>query len=229
MPDQPTGAQEWRIVAREGVVRVYRPARYRAADAGVVLYVHGLYVDPDRAWVSHHLPEQFDASDRNALYVVPAARSAGADPLPWPDLRALLAVVSAETGEALPGGPFVAAGHSGAYKEIGEWLSHPRLQPIFLLDGLYGREAEFRAWLERPGHRMALVSQDTAAAVAAWTRDMPYAVRRPRCPEDVELLSPRERAAKLLAMGTDADHIGIVTDGRILPFLLRWSGISPRP
>jgi hypothetical protein len=230
LTEQPASAQEWRIVAREGVVRVYRPEGFRARGAALAIYVHGLYTDVDRAWVAHRLPEQFDASLGNALFVVPAARSAGPDALPWPDLGALLAVVSSETGQALPPGPLVAAGHSGAYKQIGGWLHHPRLRAVLLLDGLYGAQAEFRAWLDaRPGNRMALVSRDTAAAVARWTRDIPYTVRRARCPADVGLLSPRERAAKLLAMGTDTDHFGMVTDGKILPLLLQWSGLPTRP
>lgn len=219
-------AQEWRIVARQGVVRVYRPAGFRAADAGLALYVHGLFTDVDRAWGLHRLPAQFQASARNALFVAPAARSAGRDPLPWPDLAALLAAVSSATGEPPPRGPLVAAGHSGAYKEIGAWLGHRRLRTILLLDGLYGLEGPLRAWLEaRSTNRMALVNNDTAGAATRWTRAMRYAVQRDRCPDDAGQFSARERAAKLLNMGTDTDHLGIVTEGKILPVLLRWSDL----
>jgi hypothetical protein len=226
LSDEP-GAQEWRIVTGAGVVRVYRPAGYRPRDAALVVYVHGLYTDADRAWIAHRLPEQFDASARNALYVVAGARTAAPDPLPFPELAPLLALVAGETGLA-PAGPLVAAGHSGAYKEIGGWLGHPRLRTVLLLDGLYGLEAELRAWVAAPGHRLALVSKDTAPAAARFVRGLSYAVTRPRCPDELGQLSPRERAAKVLSMGTDADHFGIVTDGRILPLLLRWAALPAR-
>jgi hypothetical protein len=227
--EEPTGAQEWRIVTPAGVIRVYRPAGLHAPDAGIAVYVHGLYTNVDQAWIAHRLPEQFEASARNALFVAPAARTAAPDPLPWPDLAAVLAVVGEETG-GLPRGPLVAAGHSGAYKQLASWLAHPRLGTLLLLDALYGMQAEFRAWLtRRSGHRMALVGRDTAAATAAWTRTLPGVVRRAHCPDDLQLLTARERAAKVLAMGTAADHFGIVTDGRILPLLLRWSGLPARP
>jgi len=222
------GAQEWRIESRGRVVRVFRPAGFRARGAALVLYVHGFYTDPDRAWRDHRLPEQFAASGRNALFVVPAARTGPGQPLPWPELPALLALLADATGETLPR-PLVAAGHSGAYKQIGAWLEHRTLRTILLLDALYGLQETFRAWVRRPGRRMALVSRDTAAATTAWARRLPFAVRRPRCPGDFAQLSPRERAARVLAMGTDSDHFGIVTEGQALPLLLRWTGIAGVP
>jgi hypothetical protein len=220
-------AQEWRITAGGAVLRAFRPAGYRARDAALVIYVHGFYTDADKAWVTHRLPEQFEASGRNALFVAAAGRTAAGEPLPWPALPALLAAVT-ETAE-MPAGPLVAVGHSGAYKEIGGWLAHPRLRTVLLLDGLYGLETELRHWLARPRHRMALVSKDTAAAAERFCRRLSYAVTRPRCPDEVTQLSPRERGAKLLSMGTDSDHFGIVTDGRILPLLLRWAAIPALP
>jgi hypothetical protein len=222
------GAQEWRIRSGARVVRVYRPAGFHRESAAVVMYVHGFFTDADRAWREHRLPEQFEASARNALFVVPAARAAAGEPLPWPDLPSLLEVVAAATGEALPRA-VVAAGHSGGYKQIGAWLGYRSLRTILLLDGLYGLLPDFRAWLRRPGRRMALVSKDTAPATAQWTRRMSYAVRRPRCPVDFDQLSPRERSARVLAMGTDSDHFGIVTEGKALPLLLRWAGIAGVP
>jgi hypothetical protein len=221
-------AQEWRIESGGRVVRVYRPAGFHGESASLVLYVHGFFTDADQAWRAHRLPEQFAASGRNALFVVPAARPGPGQPLPWPRLPALLNVVAEATGEPLPRA-VVAAGHSGAYKQIGSWLDHRGLRTILLLDGLYGMLSAFRAWVRRPGRRMALVSHDTAATTKEWTRRMSFAVRRDRCPPEFEQLSRRERAARVLAMGTDSDHFGIVTEGKALPLLLRWAGIAALP
>jgi hypothetical protein len=223
-----SAAQEWRLESRGRVVRVYRPAGFRGESAALVIYVHGFFTDPDRAWRAHRLPEQFAASGRNALFVVPAARTGPGQPLPWPDLPPLLGAVAAGTGEALPRS-LVVAGHSGAYRQIGAWLGYRPLRTILLLDALYGLQETFRAWVRRPGHRMALVGKDTAAATARWTRRMSYAVHRARCPAELDQLSARERSARVLAMGTDSDHFGIVTEGQTLPLLLRWAGIAALP
>jgi hypothetical protein len=222
------GAQEWRIVSAGRVVRVYRPSGFRRETAALVLYVHGFYTDPDQAWRDHGLPDQFAASARNALFVVPAARTGPGQPVPWPDLPELLEVVAAALGEPLPRA-LVAAGHSGAYRQIGAWLEHRSLRTILLLDALYGLLDSFRAWVRRPGRRMALVSKDTAAATAQWTRRLSFAVQRARCPPEFAQLSARERAARVLAMGTDSDHFGIVSEGKTLPLLLRWAGIAAVP
>jgi hypothetical protein len=118
----------------------------------------------------------------------------------------------------------VLAGHSGAYRVIAGWLDDARVDTVLLLDGLYGHEADFAAWLRTdPRRRMALVNRDTAAAAAAWTQGLPFAVRRPRCPDRFAQLTARERHARVLSMGAGTDHMGVVTDGKILPLLLRWA------
>jgi hypothetical protein len=222
-------ARAFRFSAPEGVVRGYRPRHFRAGDAGLVIYVHGLYTDVDRAWTEHHLPEQFAASGRNALFVVPAGRSDATSPLPWVDLETLLAAVAREIPDGVPAGPVVLAGHSGAYKQLLVWLKHPHVKTLLLLDAVYGGEPEFRAWLEAaPENRAALINHHTAPAAAAMTQDLLYAVHRRRSPITLRALTPAERRAKLLSMDTRTDHFAIVTGGRFLPLLLAWSGLPIR-
>jgi hypothetical protein len=228
-PPPPAGAQEWRIATPGGAIRVYRPIGYRPRTAGVALYVHGFYTDVDQAWREHRLAEQFEASGRNALFIAPAARTASGEPIPWPDLAELLAMVSSDVGESLPRGPLVVAGHSGAYRQLAAWLPHPGLRGLLLLDALYGMQPEFRGWLrKRRANRMALVSHGTVRAATAFARRFRYAVRREHCPERFEELGARERRAKLLSMGTAVSHMGIVTEGKVLPLLLRWAGLPGR-
>lgn len=219
-------ARQWRLTAREGVVRVFQPRKYDPETAGVAIYVHGLYTTVDQAWREHHLPEQFASSGRNALFIAPAARSAGPDAPPWGDLQAVLELVGREV--AIPGGPLVAAGHSGAYKEIALWLSHPRLHTLLFLDALYGNEPEFRTWLDAaPENRLCTINHDTIPAARAFINDIPYAVYRKRSPRHFATLGDEERDAKLLSMDTRADHFGIVTGGLMLPMLLQWSRLPP--
>jgi hypothetical protein len=223
--------RELRLKAPQGVVRVYRPPHYDAATAGVAIYIHGLYTDVDQAWSEHRLPEQFAASRRNALFIVPAARSEAAAMPPWDDLPTLLALIARELPDLLPdaAAPLVIAGHSGAYKQIVQWLPHPRVHTLLFLDALYGGEVELRAWLDAaPENRMSLVNHDTIPAARSFIQDIPYAVYRPRCPTQLTSLTPAERQAKLLSMDTRTDHFGIVTNGTVLPLLLRWSSLPAR-
>ena len=223
--------RELRFKVPQGVVRVYRPPHYDAATAGLAIYVHGLYTDVDHAWTEHRLPEQFAASRRNALFIVPAARSEAAAMPPWDDLQTLLDLVARELPDLLPDAtaPLVIAGHSGAYKQIVQWLPHPRVHTLLFLDALYGGEVELRAWLDAATeNRMALVNHDTIPAAHTFIQDVPYALYRKRCPTQLTSLTPAERQAKLLSMDTRTDHFGIVTNATVLPMLLRWSPLPAR-
>lgn len=204
-------------------MRLYWPAGFQAATAGIVVYVHGLYTTVDDAWREHRLPAQFAASRRNALFIAAPSRTKAPDPPRYRSLAELLDPVAKES--PLPTGPLVLAAHSGGYQQIAAWLDDPRPTRVLLLDALYGYQGELRAWLERrDDNRLALVSNNTRRAANAWTRTIPFAVRRPSCPATLAGLSRRERAAKLLSLQTRESHFEIITAGHALPLLLRWSG-----
>ncbi|HEX3693877.1 MAG TPA: hypothetical protein VH374_00700 [Polyangia bacterium] len=223
------GARAQRLVAPEGVVRVWKPSRYDPATAGLLIYVHGLYTDVDRAWSEHDLPAQFARSGRNALFIVPAARSEATAPTPWGPLQTLIDRVARDVPDVPTAGPLVVAGHSGAYKQIILWLDHPRLHTLLLLDALYGGQPELRAWLDAaPENRISLISHDTIPAARDFIAELPAAVYRRRCPDHFPSLTEAERAAKVLSMDTRTDHFGIITEGHMLPLLLRWSSLPAR-
>jgi hypothetical protein len=219
----------WRFETAAGAVRVLRPRGARLEAAAVVVYVHGLYTDVDGAWREHALPAQFLASGRNALFVAAPGRRAPADEPPWPKLAPLLDAVTAATGLPSPPGPLALAGHSGAYSQLATWLDDARVKRVLLVDGLYGRRDELRAWLDAADdHRMAAVGHDTARAADEWAQAMPYAIRRRTLPHRYELLSRAERTAKLLVAASETDHMALVRDGWALPLLLRWAGLPAR-
>jgi hypothetical protein len=223
------GARTQRLVTPEGVVRVWKPSRYDPTTAGLLIYVHGLYTDVDQAWTEHDLPSQFARSGRNALFVVPAARSEAAAPTPWGPLQALIDRVARDVPDLPAAGPLVVAGHSGAYKQIILWLDHPRLHTVLLLDALYGGQPELGAWLSAaPENRISLINHDTIPAARDFVAQLPAAVYRHRCPEHFASLTAAERDAKVLSMDTRTDHFGIITEGNFLPLLLRWSPLPAR-
>src|SRR6266568_3790613 len=102
----------WRIKTPDhGVIHVWRPFGYDARHAGTVVYVHGYYTDVDAAWKQHRLPEQFDASGKNAMFIAGEAPVSTDDEVMWPSLGDLLRAVATAGGLGLPAGPLVVVGH----------------------------------------------------------------------------------------------------------------------
>jgi hypothetical protein len=218
--------RHWRFgTADQGPVHVWAPRGYRTADAALILYVHGFYTDVDAAMVEYRLAAQFRDSGRNALFVVPEARSARKDPVLWPRLADLLAEVKRRLKLELPRGPVVVVGHSGAYLTIASWLSHAPLSQVVLIDGLYGNEDDFQAWLSarrtpRP-RQLVLVGFDTQSQGETFLLKHPDAVRLDTLPYLYDELPLAVRRAPLVSLQSERfDHMGLVTSGRLLPWLL---------
>lgn len=216
------GGSHQRIAMRGGPVHLYRPPRYDRRTAGVVVYVHGYYTHVDRAWREHKLAAQFAASRLNALFIVPEAPASGEEASRWTNLRRLLTTVLRRAGLPRPPGPLVLVGHSGAYRTMAPWLTEPSLRHVILIDGLYGNEGDFRAWLDRaPANQMTLVVKGTAKWADPFVRAIPDAVTVPRIPDAIEDLSDEQRAAKLLRLDAQYGHFELITEGKTLPVLLR--------
>jgi hypothetical protein len=217
------GGRHLRIGTTRGSVHVWLPPGYAPKTAGIALYVHGYYTDVDQAFADHRLAEQFQASGRNAMFIAGEAPGWNGEDVQWPVLGELLQEVAARTGLALPPGPVVVAGHSGAIRTILPWLLHPRVEEVLLLDALYRGEDEVEAWLAAapPGHRrVVLLGDETAQRTEGWLDSMPRALHRDRFPE---VLPPAERRASLVYYRSQYEHMAIVTGGRVLPLLLRGS------
>src|SRR5215831_17903787 len=71
--DKLIDGDHWRIKSERGVIHVWRPRGYDPSTAGTIIYVHGYYTDVETAWTKHRLPEQFDGSGKNALFIVAEA------------------------------------------------------------------------------------------------------------------------------------------------------------
>lgn len=225
--DLVAGGTHWRVPTDRGPVHLWKPAGYDGKTAGVLLYLHGYYTNVDEAWRLHRLADQFRASRRNALFVVPEVPAGINDPVRWGTLESLFEVVQKESGVEVPAGPVSAMGHSGAFRTLLAWLNSPRLEQIILLDGLYNAEDMFLAWLKAevkapaPSHRMVVVGFETMERSLAFLANLPEALYREYIPDVGARFQRRERLAKLLYVHSQFDHMGIVTDGRAIPVLLR--------
>jgi hypothetical protein len=222
------GGQHWRLETPHGPVHVWRPADYRPQGAGLVVYVHGYFEGVDDVWRDHGLARQFADSRENALFVVPSAPTRDAEPVRWPNLDDLLSAVRA-AGVEPPPAPLVVIGHSGAFRTILGWLYDRRLQHLILLDALYGPPGPFHAFLRaglHTGARLVLVGSETAGRAERFTRRYRTASRKPEIPDSPEGFSLRDRAAPLLYLRSQYDHMGIVLSGRVIPLLL---ALTPLP
>jgi hypothetical protein len=219
---QEEGGEHWRLETSNGPVHVWRPADYRPERAGLVVYVHGYFDNVDDVWRDHGLARQFADSHENALFVVPAAPTRDAEPVHWPSLDALLSTVRA-AGIDMPAAPLVVIGHSGAFRTILGWLDDRRLQHLILLDALYGPPGPYDAFLRaglRTGVRLVLVAHDTARRSERFARRYRNVARKPAIPESLESFTGRDRAAPLLYLRSQYEHMEIVLSGRVIPLLL---------
>jgi hypothetical protein len=225
------GGVHTRIETSHGPVHLFRPAGYDRRSAGLVIYVHGLYTHIDQAWGEHHLAEQFAASGANALFIAPEAPAAADEEPPWDDLESLIGTALRRARLRRPGGSLIAAGHSGAYRTLVPWLQDPALRHLILIDGLYGNEDEFRAWLEADAaHKMTLVMKGTARRAEPFARSFRRAaVTLPRIPDSFENFTRAERTAKLLCLRSQYGHMELITEGRTLPILLRRTALGRLP
>lgn len=226
------GGTHWRFVTSDGPVHVWTPWSYDRATAGIVVYVHGYYTDVDQAWRAHRLAQQFRDSKKNAVFIVPEAPVSDREAVHYKNLGALLELTSRAMGERLPSGPLVAMGHSGAFRTILEWLASDRIDQVMIIDGLYLAEEDFGTWLgqrsKRRPRKMVLVSgRDTMPRSEVLARR--YArehVRRP-LPTSMAEIGPAERLARLVYFPAEGlDHMGVVTDGKIIPLVLQ---LAPFP
>jgi hypothetical protein len=205
-----------------GPVHTWRPRSYRADSAATIVYVHGFYTSSDQALRDHRLVTQFRDSGRNALFIVPEARSWRTDPIYWPELEQLLLTVERRLKLKRPRGPVVLVGHSGAYRTIAGWLQHPGVEQVLLVDGLYGNEGDLQRWLDASAaHQLVLVGFDTQQRTEWLLKKRPRALKLDTLPWLFDEVPPALRKAPLLNVQSERlDHMQLVTDGRLLPWLL---------
>src|SRR6185503_1673970 len=114
---------------------------------------------------------------QDALFLVPEAPASGDEEPRWGSPGDLLRAVK-RAGVAVPEGPIVVVGHSGAYRQILLWLDYP-IDSLILLDALYGNEEDFLVWLESArGHRarrLTVVAQDTLRFTDPFAKRVPKA------------------------------------------------------
>ena len=228
-PESSAEGQSWRIESDLGRVYAWQPAHYDATNAGIVVYVPGYGASIDEVWQEHGLAQQFAASERNALFIVPESPRSNAEAVRFTSLNGLLSTVR-DGGIETPAGPITVAGHSGAVRTIVCWLADPRLRDLILLDGLYGLDTPFRAWIRpqkgHPSKKLVLVGSITARKSERLARRYATSARRTSIPDDVSAFTRRDLKAPILYLRSQYEHMEIVLSGRVLPLLLRLTNLK---
>jgi hypothetical protein len=211
-----------RIEGPHGVVHVWIPPSYHAETGATIIYLHGYFDDADSSYIGHHLPEQFAMSALNAIFIVPETPSAQKTPINYPDLGQLLQLVEDKTGFSRGMALTVVVGHSGAFRTIDAWLDEALVDTIVSIDSMYGNEEQIEAWYKAsPRHRLITVGEDTLFYNEQLLHTLPDMVVLDRIPPTYDTWPPEARLAHALYVRAQFMHMPLVTDGIVLPALLR--------
>jgi hypothetical protein len=211
-----------RIDGPHGAIHVWIPQSYRPETGATIIYVHGYYDDADTSYVGHRLPEQFAMSALNAMFIVPEAPAQTKVPVNYPNLSELIRLAEDKTGLSRGMALTAAVGHSGAYRTINSWLDEPLLDQVVMIDAMYANEEVMEAWLRAsPQHRLITVGEDTLQWNEQLVRDIPDALVVDRVPPTYDTWPPEAKTAKLVYVRAQYYHMPLVTDGIVLPALLR--------
>ncbi len=216
------GGRHVRIDGPRGPVHVWIPASYHADTGATVLYVHGYFDDADTAWTGHQLAQQFALSALNAVFVVPEAPVAQKTPVNYPDLGELLRLVEDNAGVTRGAALTVAVGHSGAFRTLQAWLDEPLLDQLVMVDAMYGDEDAIVGWSRAsPRHRLIFVGEDTLLATESVADKLPDTLTIDRFPPTYDTWPAEAKTARSLYIRAQFAHMPLVTDGIVLPSLLR--------
>jgi len=211
-----------RIDGPRGPIHVWIPPGYQPDTAATVLYVHGYWDTVDSAWAGHRLAEQFALGALNALVIAPEAPSGPRVPVNYPRLAELLQLVEAEAGVVRGAAWTVAIGHSGAYRTLESWLDEPVLDQLVMVDAQYGDEAPIVRWLTASDRRrLIMVGQDTVLGTESVASALGDVLTLDRFPPSYDTWPAEARDARVVYVRAQYGHMPLVTEGIVLPSLLR--------
>jgi hypothetical protein len=150
-------------------VALFVPKDFRpGGEIDFVVHFHGWGNNVSNALVKYHLPEQFAASGRNAILIVPqgprdASDSFGGkleDEGGFKRFMAEALEVLRQNGIVAPGrraGRIILSGHSGGYEVISAILARggltDKVSEVWLFDALYGKTERFALWFDHHAGR----------------------------------------------------------------------------
>ena len=213
---------------RDNTVAIFVPRGFRPAPAlDLVIHFHGWFNSVSNVLAEFQLPEQFAASRRNAILVVPqgprnAPDSFGGkleDPGGFARFLAeLQGVLKNLPGCAqAPLGRVILSGHSGGYRVIARCLAQGgatnTVREVWLFDALYAEADKYETWWQARHGRLLNIHTKDGGTRAETERFMARMTAQgaPALRGTDEVLTPQQlREGSLIFLSTDLGHNDVV-------------------
>jgi hypothetical protein len=158
----------------------------------------------------------------NAMFIVAETPTAPKTPINYPSLGELLQIVEDKTGVTRGMALTAVVGHSGAFRTIDAWLDEPLVDELVMIDSMYANEEQIEAWYRAsPRHRLITVGEDTLIYNEALLRALPDTLVLDRVPPTYDTWPAEAHLARAVYIRAQYMHMPLVTDGIVLPALLR--------
>jgi hypothetical protein len=162
----------------DSTVAVFVPKAFRETGRiDFLVHFHGWNNHVEQVLSQYQLIEQFTASRRNAILVVPQGprdasdsfggklEDAGGFKAFMVEVLATLRDRSRLKNKAFTPGKIILSGHSGGYRVISAILERggmgPEIKEVWLFDALYGQTEKFLNWFDRgPGRMLNIYTED---------------------------------------------------------------------
>jgi len=228
----------------DNAVAVFIPENYAAnGQVDIVVHFHGWYNNIDTVLARYRLIDQFVASGKNAILIVPQGPKNAPDSfggkLEDQDgfahfiSEALDSLADRSLISTRRPGSIILSGHSGGYHVMSFILMHggltDHIKEVYLFDALYGQTEKFVHWLESEHGKMIDIytedggtkeqSEQLVAEAAAWK--IPYRSR-----VEQELLPGDLEAGGVIAIFTPLQHDQVVQAHSSFQTFLRASSLQ---
>ncbi len=214
------------------------------ADLGsvdFVIHFHGWRNTVAGTLEQFNLTEQFTASRRNAILIVPEgprnAPDSSGGKLEEPDgfkrfMDEAVAVLRQrgviKTNSTV--GEIILSGHSGGYKVISSivergGLAH-QIKEAWLFDGLYGQGEKFLAWSKNPGVRLLNIYTDTGGTKTRTEEMMAELKQRGSnilATTDIAVTPQQLKTSRYVFLHSDMSHSGVIMTRRTFQKFLETS------
>ena len=220
------------------VLLVVPPGFHAGKTVDLVFWFHGWHNNIDTALRFYGLADQFAASRRNAILVLPeAARNAadsyggkmGQDGMFHLFVGDVLDELkrSGVVPSGVAAGHVVLAGHSGAYVVIADILDHGQqpVDEVFLFDALYGHVSTFMNWVTPEPHHFVHWFTNTGYGPDKMSDTMMLRLRQAQLPyglcEEGSVSAAVLRGSRILFVHSPREHNVIINKPDDFALLLR--------
>jgi len=233
---------------RDSTVAVFIPKSFRASGpVDVVVHFHGWGNSVAGTLKQFELVQQFVASGRNAVLVMPEGpreasdssggklEDAGGFSRFVEELRATLATQGG-LGANVSIGKIILSGHSGGYKVMAAILDRggitPQIREVWLFDGLYAEANKYQAWINRSDRRLLNIytdgggTKDDSEAMMKWLEQNKVKFL---ATEDTRVTADELKTNRVVFLHTDLGHNDVLAKRKTFQQFAETSCLKPYP